>query len=67
MSLTKIWLNITKLGCGYNEEIEDECWSICPSILKDEHLGVFKNLMPLALFAKQMPLALFAKQMFMTT
>jgi len=43
MSLTKIWLNITKLGCGYNEKIEDECWSVCPSILKDEHLGVFKK------------------------
>ena len=41
--LTKIWLNITKLGCSYCEEIENECWGYCPSILKDEHLGVFKK------------------------
>lgn len=39
---TKVWFNITLFGCGYVPELEQKCWDICPSILKDEYLGVFK-------------------------
>jgi hypothetical protein len=42
-SLSGIWRNITKLGCSYDPVIEQNCWDNCPSILRDEHLGVFKT------------------------